>query len=78
MLFSFTFLVFGLFILKQGVNMRTSRQLSDETKKKISASMKNRSKSQTHKANISKGMKTYWEGIPDKEDTDFTSTGRIV
>ncbi len=58
--------------------MRTSRALSDDTKKKISAAMKNRSKSQTHKANISKGMKTYWEGIPDKEDTDFTSTGRIV
>ena len=58
--------------------MRTSRALSDDTKKKISAAMKNRSKSQTHRENISKGMKTYWEGIPDKEDTDFTSTGRIV
>lgn len=58
--------------------MRNCRQLSDDTKKKISASMKNRSKSQTHRDNISKGMKAYWEGIPDKEDTDFTSTGRIV
>lgn len=58
--------------------MRNCRQMSDDTKKKISAAMKNRSKSPTHRANISKGMKTYWEGIPEKEDTDFTSTGRIV
>ena len=58
--------------------MRNCRQLSDDTKKKISASMKNRSKSPTHRENISKGMKAYWEGIPDKEDTDFTSSGRIV
>lgn len=58
--------------------MRTSRKLSDETKQKISASMKNRSKTPTHRQNISKGLKSYWEGIPDEEDTDFTSTGRIV
>ena len=58
--------------------MRTCRQLSDETKKKISASMKNRSKSPIHRENISKGMKSYWETIPDEEDTDFTSSGRIV
>lgn len=58
--------------------MRNCRQLSDDTKKKISAAMKNRAKSPTHRANISKGMKTYWEGIPEKEYTDFTSTGRIV
>ena len=58
--------------------MRTSRQLSDDTKKKISAALKNRSKSPAHRENISKGMITYWQGIPDSEDTDFTSTGRIV
>lgn len=58
--------------------MRTCRKLSDETKQKISASMKNRSKSPAHRENISKGLKSYWEGIPDEDDTDFTSTGRIV
>lgn len=58
--------------------MRTCRKLSDETKQKISASMKNRSKSPTHRENISKGLKSYWEGIPDEDNTDFTSTGRIV
>lgn len=57
--------------------MRT-RKLSDETKQKISASLKNRSKSPTHRENISKGMKAMWSKVPNEEDTDFTSTGRIV
>lgn len=57
--------------------MRT-RKLSSETKAKISASLKNRSKSPTHRDNISKGMKVMWSKIPKEEDTDFTSTGRIV
>lgn len=58
--------------------MRTCRKLSDETKQKISAKMRNRSKSPAHRANISKGLKSYWESIPNEDDTDFTSTGRIV
>lgn len=57
--------------------MRT-RKLSDETKQKISASLKNRSKSPTHRENISKGMKAMWSKVPNEDDTDFTSTGRIV
>lgn len=58
--------------------MRMNRKLSDDTKKKISAAMKNRTKSPTHRENISKGMKNYWQSVPDGEDADFTSTGRIV
>ena len=58
--------------------MRTCRKLSDETKQKISNSMKNKSKSPTHKNNISQSMKKYWAGIPDEDNTNFTATGRIV
>lgn len=46
--------------------MRQFRELSDETKRKISTSMVNRPKSDQHKANISKSMKEYWQTIPNK------------
>ena len=45
---------------------RQYRQLSDETKAKISQSMRNKSKSYTHKENISNGLKNYWKTIPNK------------
>ncbi len=44
--------------------MRLQRQLSDETRKKISAAMKGRPKSDRHKAAISRGMLHYWSQIP--------------
>ena len=47
-------------------NKRQYRQLDDATKQKISQALKNRSKSMTHKENISNGMKEYWKGIPNK------------
>lgn len=47
-------------------NKRQYRQLDDATKQKISQSLKNRSKSMSHKENISNGMKEYWKGIPNK------------
>lgn len=47
-------------------NKRQYRQLDDETKQKISQSLKNRSKSLSHKENISNGMKAYWKGVPNK------------
>ena len=43
---------------------RTCRELSPEVKEKISASMRNRSKSYTHRMAISKGMKEYWKTVP--------------
>lgn len=46
--------------------MRQFRQLDDTTKQKISRSMVNRPKSDLHKANISKGLKAYWEKVPNK------------
>lgn len=47
-------------------NMRKYRELEDQTKQKISRSMVNRPKSDLHKANISKGLKAYWERIPNR------------
>lgn len=45
---------------------RQFRQLSNQTKQKISQSMVNRPKSDVHKANLSKSLKAYWEKIPNK------------
>ena len=47
-------------------NKRMYRELSDETKAKISQSMKGKSKSFTHKEAISNGLKDYWRIIPNK------------
>lgn len=46
---------------------REYRELSDETKARISAKMKGKGKSQTHRENISKGMKAYWLTVPHCE-----------
>lgn len=46
--------------------MRIYRELSDETKAKISQSMRNKSKTETHREAISNGLKTYWKTIPNK------------
>lgn len=45
---------------------RQYRELSDETKTKISDATRGRSKSAQHKANISKGMQEYWNTIPNR------------
>lgn len=55
-------------------NKRQYRQLSDMTKQKISNSMKGRSKSDTHREAISKGMKSYWQGVPNRPADTLTST----
>lgn len=44
--------------------MRTQRKLSDETKKKISAALRGRNKSQEHREALSKALKNYWDSIP--------------
>lgn len=49
---------------------RQFRELSDETKAKISQTMKNRSKSMTHKEKISNSLKNYWKNIPNKPVND--------
>ena len=48
--------------------MRQYRERSAETKRKISESLRNKSKSEEHKEAISKGLKKYWETIPYKNN----------
>lgn len=47
---------------------RQYRELSDETKQKISNSSRNRPKSDQHKQHISQGMKDYWQNVPSRPD----------
>lgn len=46
---------------------RTYRQLSDETKAKISQSMRGKSKTFIHREHISDALRKYWETIPNKQ-----------
>lgn len=46
--------------------IRKFRELSDETKEKISQSMRGKSKSFSHRERISNGLKAYWQTIPNK------------
>ena len=48
---------------------RQYRQLSDETKSKISTSAKNKSKSEEHKRRIQQSMLRYWQTVPNKPDS---------
>lgn len=48
---------------------RQYRELSDETKAKISQSMRGKSKSFMYKEAISNGLKDYWKTIPNKPTT---------
>lgn len=51
---------------------RQYRQLDDETKQKISNSSRNRPKSDQHKQHISRGMKDYWQNVPNRpDDTNY-------
>lgn len=52
---------------------RQYRQLSDTTKKRISQSLKGRSKSSQHAQKISDGLKSYWETIPNAPDAENKS-----
>jgi len=53
--------------------------MPQETRQKISNSLKNRPKSQVWKDKISAGLKKAWAAIPSEQDnSDFTKTERIV
>ncbi len=45
---------------------RQWRELSDETKERISQSSKNKPKSAAHKEHISQSLIDYWRGVPHK------------
>lgn len=47
---------------------RKYRERDEITKMKISNSLRNRTKSAEHCKAISQGLKTYWEGVPSKNN----------
>jgi len=51
--------------------MRRERKLSDETKRKISESMKGRKRTDEERKKISDGMKRYWESIPYENKSEI-------
>ncbi|WP_455635857.1 hypothetical protein [Parabacteroides sp.] len=51
-------------------NKRTYRNVNDDTKMKISQSLKGRSKTEDHKQAIARGLSNYWKHIPRKTDND--------
>lgn len=57
---------------------RVDRQVSPETRQKISQSLKGRSKSYSHRTHIAQGVKNYWEQIPRGEDNGSTTIDDIV
>lgn len=48
---------------------RQYRQLSDETKNKISTSTQNKPKSEMHKRHIQQSMLRYWQTVPNKPES---------
>ena len=48
---------------------REYRQLSDETKNKISTSTKNKPKSAAHNQHIHQSMLRYWSTVPSKPES---------
>ena len=50
------------------IRKRMYRNLGDDTKAKISQSLRGRSKSASHIQAISQGMTNYWKTIPVKTD----------
>lgn len=57
---------------------RTSKFPSDETKQKISAKLKGRSKSDVTKQRISQGLRQYWNNPNNFSDGDRIESGDIV
>ena len=52
---------------------RQYRERDEITKMKISNSLRNRKKSASHCQAISKGLKTYWEGVPSQNNAKGNS-----
>ena len=51
---------------------RKFRERDEVTKTKISNSLRNRAKSQSHCEAISKGLKDYWKSVPSKNNVGNT------
>ena len=52
---------------------RQYRELSDETKQKISQANKNKRKSSWHKAHLSQSLKAYWKSVPSRNGINNNS-----
>lgn len=52
---------------------RKFRERDEITKMKISNSLRNRTKSVTHRQAISQGLKNYWEGVPSQNNAKGNS-----
>ena len=50
---------------------RITRQRSEETKQKISVSLRGKAKTEQHKRAISKALKKYWASIPNDNNNDY-------
>jgi hypothetical protein len=55
---------------------RKFRDLRDDTKMRISLSLRGRSHSETHKQAISDAMKAYWSTIPYRDDENNESNNQ--
>jgi hypothetical protein len=55
---------------------RQFRDLRDDTKMRISQSLRGRSFSETHKQAISDAMKAYWSTIPYKDEENNESNNQ--
>lgn len=53
---------------------RLNREMPDKVKQKISIALKGRIKSQSHRENISRGLKNYWNTIPSQKPQDESGT----
>ena len=58
--------------------MRTERKRSEETKMKISESMKGRKRTEDEKKKISDDMKRYWESIPYENKSEISATNEEI
>ena len=58
--------------------MRTERKRSEETKRKISESMKGRKRTEDEKKKISDGMKRYWNNIPYENKSETLTTNEEI
>lgn len=53
---------------------RQYRERDEITKMKISNSLRNRTKSATHRQAISQGLKNYWEDVPSMQNNAKENT----
>ncbi|OUN77010.1 hypothetical protein B5G09_08605 [Alistipes sp. An54] len=57
---------------------RIFRELSDETKAKISQSSKNRPKTDSHKTHISQSMMRYWQTVPHRPEIEHAMMDDLI